>query len=151
MSQGKAMNKNKVGLLFLSIAAVIAILTALAHMSCIFLGESCYRSQLAPDVIIQSAVNGTLLAPVVTTLISSLYLLCAIYALSAANIIMKLPLLKTAIYSISILCILRGLATIPLSLTYPEMVTSFSIIAGAIWFISGILFFLGFRFRQALV
>ncbi len=145
------MNKNKVGLLFLSIAAVIAILTALAHMSCIFLGESCYRSQLAPDVIIQSAVNGTLLAPVVTTLISSLFLLCAIYALSAVNIIMKLPLLKTAIYSISILCILRGLATIPLSLIYPEMVTSFSIIAGAIWFISGALFFLGFRFRQALV
>ena len=69
MSQGKAMNKNKVGLLFLSIAAVIAILTALAHMSCIFLGESCYRSQLAPEVIIQSAVNGTLLAPVGTTLI----------------------------------------------------------------------------------
>ena len=151
MSNGKAMNKNKVGLLFLSIAAVIAILTALAHMSCIFLGESCYRSQLAPDVIIQSAVNGTLLAPVVTTLISSLFLLCAIYALSAANIIMKLPLLKTAIYSISILCILRGLATIPLSLTYPEMVTSFSIIAGLTWFISGVLFFLGFRFRQALV
>ena len=145
------MNKNKVGLLFLSIAAVIAILTALAHMSCIFLGESCYRSQLAPEVIIQSAVNGTLLAPVVTTFISSLFLVCAIYALSAANVIMKLPLLKTAIYSISILCILRGLATIPLSLTYPEMVTSFSIIAGLTWFISGVLFFLGFRFRQALV
>ena len=147
MSQGKAMNKNKVGLLFLSIAAVIAILTALAHMSCIFLGESCYRSQLAPEVFIQSAVNGTLLAPVGTTFISSLFLICAIYALSAANVIMKLPLLKTAIYSISILCILRGLATIPLSLTYPEMVTSFSIIAGAMWFISGVLFFLGFRFR----
>ena len=99
------MNKNKVGLLFLSIAAVIAILTALAQMSCIFLGESCYRSQLAPEVIIQSAVNGTLLAPVGTTFISLLFLLCAIYALSAANIIIKLPLLKTAIYSISILCI----------------------------------------------
>ena len=136
MSQGKAMNKNKVGLLFLSIAAVIAILTALAHMSCIFLGESCYRSQLAPEVIIQSAVNGTLLAPVGTTFISLLFLLCAIYALSAANIIIKLPLLKTAMYSISILCIFRGLATIPLSLTYPEMVSGFSIIAGATWFVS---------------
>ena len=77
MSQGKAMNKNKVGLLFLSIAAVIAILTALAHMSCIFLGESCYRSQLAPEVIIQSAVNGTLLAPVGTTFISiAVFTLC---------------------------------------------------------------------------
>ena len=141
------MNKNKVGQLFLSIVAGIAILTAIAHISCVFLGENCYRSQLAPEVIIQSAVNGTLLAPVGTTFISLLFLLCAIYALSAAKIIIKLPLLKTAIYSISILCILRGLATIPLSLTYPEMVSSFSIIAGALWFISGVLFFLGFRFR----
>ena len=145
------MNKNKVGLLFLSIVAGIAILTAIAHTSCVFLGENCYRSQLAPEVIIQSAVNGTLLAPVGTTFISTLFLVCAIYALSAANVIMKLPLLKTAIYSISILCILRGLATIPLSLTYPEMVSSFSIIAGATWFSSGVLFFLGFRFRQTLV
>ena len=145
------MNKNKVGLLFLSIVAGIAILTSIAHISCVFLGENCYRSQLAPEVIIQSAVNGTLLAPVGTTFISLLFLLCAIYALSAAKIIIKLPLLKTAIYSISILCILRGLATIPLSLTYPEMVSSFSIIAGALWLISGVLFFLGFRFRQTLV
>ena len=97
------MNKNKVGQLFLCIVAGIAILTAIAHISCVFLGENCYRSQLAPEVIIQSAVNGTLLAPVGTTFISLLFLLCAIYALSAANIIIKLPLLKTAINSISIL------------------------------------------------
>ena len=102
------MNRNKVGLIFLSIAAGIAIFTALAHMSCIFLGESCYRSQLAPEAIIQSAVNGSLLAPLGTIFVSSLFLLCAIYALSAANIIIKLPLLRTAIYSISTLCILRG-------------------------------------------
>jgi len=145
------MNKNKAGLLFLNIAAGIAIFTALAHMSCMFLGENCYRSQLAPEVIIQSAVNGSLLAPVATTFVSSLFLLCAVYALSAANIIIKLPLLKTAIYSISTLCILRGLATIPLWLAYPDMFSSFPIISGAIWFISGMLFLLGFRFRQAVV
>ena len=149
MSQVRVMNRNKVGLIFLSIAAGIAIFTALAHMSCIFLGESCYRSQLAPEAIIQSAVNGSLLAPLGTTFVSSLFLLCAIYALSAANIIIKLPLLRTAIYSISTLCILRGLATIPLWLAYPEMFSSFPIISGAIWFISGVLILLGFRFRQA--
>ena len=96
------MNKDKVGHLFLIIAAVIAIFTALAHMSCIFLGESCYRAQLAPELIIQSAANGSLLAPVTTTFVSSLFLLCAVYALSAAKVIMKLPPLKTAIYTISI-------------------------------------------------
>ena len=144
------MNRDKIGRLFLIIAAVIAIVTALAHLSCIYLGESCYRSQLAPEVIIQSAVNGTLLAPLATILVSSLFLLCASYALSAANMIMKLPLLKTAVYSISILCLFRGLATIPLWLAYPEMFGSFPTIAGVTWFISGVLFFLGIRFRQSL-
>ena len=141
------MNKNKVGLLFLIIAAGIATFTALAHMSCIFLGESCYRSQLAPEAIIQSAVDGTLLAPLGTTFVSSLFLLCAVYALSAADIIPKLPLVEVAIYSISALCILRGLATIPISLAYPEAVSRFVITSGAIWFISGVLFLVGFRFR----
>ena len=150
MCQDKTMNKDKIGHLFLIIAAAIAIFTALAHMSCIFLGESCYRAQLAPEVIIQSAANASLLAPLVTTFVSSLFLLCAIYALSAANMIMKLPLLKTAVYSISILCLFRGLATIPLWLAYPEMFGSFPTIAGVTWFISGVLFFLGIRFRQSL-
>ena len=94
-------------------------------MSCIFLGESCYRAQLAPEIIIQSAANGSLLAPVATTFVSSLFLLCAVYALSAAKMIMKLPLLKTAIYTISIVCILRGLAIIPLWLAYPECLVVF--------------------------
>lgn len=80
------MNKDKIGHLFLIIAAAIAIFTALAHMSCIFLGESCYRAQLAPEVIIQSAANASLLAPVATTFVSSLFLLCAVYALAAANL-----------------------------------------------------------------
>jgi len=75
-----------------------------------------------------------------------LFLLCAIYALSAANLIIKLPLLKTAMYSISILCIFRGLATITLSLTYPEMVSGFSILAGATWFFFWIIIFSRFSF-----
>lgn len=145
------MSKNNIGLLFLCIAASIATLTALAHMSCIFIGESCYRAQLAPEIIIRSAVNGTLLAPIGTTLVSSLFLLCAFYALSAANLIIKLPLLKTAIYTISTLCVFRGVATIPLLLTNPNMVSSFSIIAGVTWFVSGMLFWFGFRFRQAML
>ena len=151
MCQGKTMNKHKIGHLFLIIVAAIAIFTALAHMSCIFLGESCYRAQLAPEVIIQSAANASLLAPVAITIVSSLVLLCAVYALSAAKTIMKLLLLKTAIYTISIVCILRGLATIPLWLAYPKRFSSFPIIAGVKWFISGMLFLIGFRFRQAVV
>ena len=151
MCQGKYMCKNKIGVLFLCLTASIAVFTAVAHMSCIFIGESCYRSQLAPEPIIQSAIDGTLLAPLGTTFISFLFILCAAYALSAANLIIKLPLLKSAIYTISTLCLLRGLSTIPLSFIFPHMVSNFTITAGAIWFISGVLFLFGFRFRQAMV
>jgi hypothetical protein len=77
--------------------------------------------------------------------------LCAAYALSAAKIITRLPLLKAGIYTISALCIFRGISTVPLSLMYPDMVSSFSIIAGAVWFLSGLLYWVGFRLTAVMV
>ena len=145
------MHKNKIGVYFLVLTAGIAILTAFSHMSCIVIGESCYRAQLAPEPIIQSAMNGTMLAPVGTIFISILFILCAAYALSAAKLIVQLPLLKAGIYTISTLCLFRGIATIPLSLIFPDMVSNFSIFAGVVWFIAGLLFLFGFRFTNAVV
>tara|TARA_B100000768_G_C11069078_1_gene285785 strand:+ start:165 stop:656 length:492 start_codon:yes stop_codon:yes gene_type:complete len=108
MCQGDSVHKNKIGIYFLVITAGIAILTAFSHMSCIAIGESCYRAQLAPEPIIQSAINGTMLAPVGTIFISILFILCAAYALSAAKLIVQLPLLNMGIYTISALCLFRG-------------------------------------------
>lgn len=142
------MNNNAIGTVFLSVAASIAIFTALAHFSCIFIGEDCYRFQMAPEAIIQSAEMGTLLAPIGTIIVSLLFIICGSYALSAANVIVKLPLLNTAIYALSLLCILRGLATIPLLITFPKEAGTFAIAAGATWFITGLLFFVGFQLRQ---
>tara|TARA_B100000767_G_scaffold266335_1_gene283527 strand:+ start:482 stop:841 length:360 start_codon:yes stop_codon:yes gene_type:complete len=110
MCQGDSVHKNKIGIYFLVITAGIAILTAFSHMSCIAIGESCYRAQLAPEPIIQSAINGTMLAPVGTIFISILFILCAAYALSAAKLIVQLPLLNMGIYTISALCLFCGVA-----------------------------------------
>ena len=151
MCQGGSVHKNKIGIYFLVITAGIAILTAFSHMSCIAIGESCYRAQLAPEPIIQSAINGTMLAPVGTIFISILFILCAAYALSAAKLIVQLPLLNMGIYTISALCLFRGVATVPLSLMFPDMVSNFSIFAGAVWFVSGMLLLFGFRFINAVV
>ena len=151
MCQGGSVHKNKIGMYFLVIAAGIAILTAFSHMSCIAIGESCYRAQLAPEPIIQSAINGTMVAPVGTIFISILFILCAAYALSAAKLIAQLPLLNMGIYTISALCLFRGVATVPLSLMFPDMVSNFSFFAGAVWFVSGMLFLFGFRFINAVV
>ncbi|MEJ2612574.1 MAG: hypothetical protein P8179_21570 [Candidatus Thiodiazotropha sp.] len=136
---------NKKGIIALILVALIATFTALAHLSCILLGPSCYKAQLAPSEIVQSATDGTLLAPVSTVVISALFLLCAVFAVSGAGFIKKLPLLKPVLITISGLCLVRGVVTIPFSLLFPEMVSTFSIVAGFIWFLSGILYLYGFR------
>jgi hypothetical protein len=135
---------NKKGIIALILVALIATFTALAHLSCIFLGPSCYKAQLAPSEIIQSAIDGTFLAPVSTVVISALFLLCAVFAVSGAGFIKKLPLLKPVLITISGLCLVRGIVTIPFSFLFPEMVSTFSIVAGFIWFLSGILYLYGF-------
>ena len=106
------MNK-KYGTFLLFLVAIIAIGTAIAHMSCILLGPQCYAVQMAPPEIIQSAENGTLLAPLSTSFISLLFIIIALYSLSSAGVIKRLPVLSVGVYIISILCIIRGVATIP--------------------------------------
>ncbi|MGI0119618.1 hypothetical protein [Zooshikella sp. RANM57] len=134
---------NNKGVWALVIAAIITISTAVAHMSCIFLGPSCYSAQMAPQVVIQSAIDGTLIAPITTVFISILFITCGVFALSGAGILKKLPLLKLALASIATLCLLRGISTLPLSLLYPDKVSMFSISAGIVWFITGGLFMYG--------
>ncbi|SMF19825.1 hypothetical protein SAMN02745866_01223 [Alteromonadaceae bacterium Bs31] len=135
---------NSKGIIALSLGAAISAGTGIAHMSCIFLGPACYKAQLAPPVIVRSAVDGTLLAPVGTVLISSLFFACAIFAASGAGFIKKMPLLSLALLTIAILCVLRGLATIPSSYFFPEFVSTFSLLAGFIWFVTGCLYLYGF-------
>ncbi|EWH08387.1 hypothetical protein DS2_17637 [Catenovulum agarivorans DS-2] len=97
------MNNKYLALGMLITFALIAVFTAIAHMSCIYLGPSCYQAQMAPPDLIESAQNGTLLAPIATVIVSALFLICGLFALSAAQIITRLPFLTAASYSISAL------------------------------------------------
>ena len=130
----------------LVLGALIAIFTAIAHMSCIYFGPACFEAQMAPSEIVQSAIDGTWVAPVGTLLVSSIFLLCAAYALSAAKLLKTLPFLRLGMYVISLGCIFRGVATLPLSFAFPEMVSAFSIISGLVWLLSGFLFLFGYRY-----
>ena len=137
--------KNRYGVHLLILAALIAIFTALAHMSCIVLGPQCYAFQMAPPPVVESAKAGTLLAPIGTTIVSSIFVVFALYALSGASVIRRLPLLNIGIYTISGLCIVRGLLGIQLWVRHPELVNTFSSIANFVWFITGLLFLVGYR------
>lgn len=134
----------RLGMLALIVAALIAIAIAIAHLSCIFLGPACFEAQLAPAVLIESSANGTWLAPIATIIVSGLFILCALFALSGAGLIRKLPLTNMTLIVIAGLCLLRGIATVPLSSLFPEMVNTYSVIAGMVWFLTGVLFAYGY-------
>jgi hypothetical protein len=129
----------------LLIGSSIAFFTAIAHASCIFLGPACFKAQMAPPELVESAKQGTWLAPIATLVISGMFILCGLYALSGAKFIKKIPLTHLALVVISGLCIIRGLGTIPLSFIFPEMVSAFSILADVIWLVVGLLYAYGFK------
>lgn len=135
-SPGKAM---------LVMAAAIAIFTALAHSSCIFLGPECYAFQMAPESIVTSAREGTAFAAIATLVVSAIFVIWAAYALSGAGLILRLPLLPLGIYTISFLCIVRGLLGIQLWIRKPEVMSTFGNVSSWIWFATGLLFLVGYR------
>lgn len=135
----------KFGLGCLVVAAIIAIFTALAHLSCIYFGPACYSAQMAPPIIIKSAEAGTLLAPLGTILVSAIFVILGLYALSAAKIIAQLPLLKIGIYSIAFVCVVRGLLPILFWFAHPEKISQQVIYVGLIWLLTGLLYFFGYK------
>jgi len=95
--------KSKFGILLLVLAALIAMGTGAAHLSCIYFGPQCYAAQMAPEIIVESAVNGTYLAPIGTMFASSIFIVLGLYALAGAGftgkVLDKLPLVNYAMYT----------------------------------------------------
>ena len=129
----------------LLLAAIIAFATAIAHLSCIWLGEACYSAQMAPEVIIESAQQGTWLAPIGTVLAASIFVIIGLYNLSAAQILRPLPLYIFANYFIAAMCIIRGILPLQLWLRKPDRVSEDVLIAGIMWLIAGLLMLFGHR------
>lgn len=137
--------KQRIGYLFLVIAAFIAVSTAAAHMSCIYFGPECYAAQMAPPQIVESAKNGTYLAPIGTTFVSLIFVMLGLYALSGANVIRRLPLLKLGIYTIATLCIIRGILPLQLWARHPDRVNDVVFYTGIVWLATGLLYLFGYK------
>lgn len=134
----------RTGRICLIIVAIIAVATAIAHLSCIWLGPQCFEAQYAPKAIVESARQGTLLAPVGTIIVSLIFVFIGLYALSATRLIGKLPFLKTIIYVVATLCIIRGLLAIQLWIRIPERVDDINLSIAVVWLISGVFLSVGF-------
>jgi hypothetical protein len=126
---------------FLMAGGVIAAATAVWHLLCIIGGPSWYVFARAPQVIVDSAKQGTFLAPLGATVIASLMFACSVYSLSGAGLIRKIPLLMIALVSISLICLIRGLVTVPYLLS--SKLDTWELIASSGWFFVGVCFLMG--------
>lgn len=133
----------KFGIVALILAAVIAILTAIAHLSCIVLGPECYSIQMAPEPIVESAKTGTLLAPLGTVFVAFIFISFGLYALSAAKLFYPLPKVKLVVHVIGFACVIRGVLPIQLWLRKPEKITEPVLYVGIVWLVVGIFYLLG--------
>lgn len=129
----------------LIVFACMALATAAAHMSCLLLGVKCFKAQLAPPAIIESAQAGTWLAPVSTLLVSAIFVIMAAYALARAGVVRKLPCLTPAIYLIYLACIVRGVIGIQWVIRKHQQLDDYStiVLASVLWLIAGLLLMFG--------
>ncbi len=127
---------------FLISAGVIAFVSAIWHILCILGGATWFVFARAPQQVIDSAQQGTLLAPVSTVVIASLMFFCTVFSFSAAGLIRKIPLLKPALITIAALCTLRSLIAIP-TLVNSIGLDIWQIVASSVWLYVGFCFIVG--------
>jgi hypothetical protein len=123
----------------LTFTGIIAILAAVWHLLCILGGVNWFAFARAPAIIIQSAQQGTWLAPVATIIVAMLMATCGLYAFSGAGRIRKLPLLKTAMVIIATLSLIRAILALP-NLFFNEVLDLWQLIASAVWLFVGVSF-----------
>ncbi|MFA0016624.1 hypothetical protein AB4391_25370 [Vibrio lentus] len=123
-------------------SGAIASASAIWHLLCIWGGPSWFAFARAPQPIIDSAVQGTLLAPLSTVFVAGLMFACTLFSFSAVGLIRKMPLLKPALITISFLCTVRGLIAIPILIT-PTGLDTWELIASSVWLYVGLCFIAG--------
>nr|WP_315469337.1 hypothetical protein [uncultured Undibacterium sp.] len=131
--------------IWIYLAGIIAMIGVAIHIAAIFGGASWYAYFGAPSSVVQSARDGTWLAPVSALVIAGLMAICAAYAFSALDVIRRLPLLRTGLAGMAIVCLLRALVLWPLMINHPNLRNTFEIVAAIVWGIAGVGFVFGFR------
>lgn len=126
----------------LIVGGVVAGLAAIWHLLMIIGGPNWYAFARAPQYVVESAKEGTFIAPVGAVTIAILMFACAAYSFSGAGLIAKIPLLKSALATIAFICLVRGLYISPLFYAVKTLGT-WHLIASSVWFFVGVCFSFG--------
>lgn len=124
-------------------AAFFCTLAALAHLGCIAFGGDWYRFFGAGEQMARMAEQGLWYPTIVTSGLSVVLLIWALYGLSGAGVIKALPLTRLALVIISAIFLLRGVAFIGLMPMFPENSLTFWLVSSGICLLIGSLFALG--------
>lgn len=136
--------------IWIYLAGFIALTGVAIHIAAIFGGAAWYAYFGAPPSVVQSARDGTWLAPVSALVIAGLMAICAAYAFSALGVIRRLPLLRTGLAGMAVVCLLRALVLWPMMINHPNLRNTFEIVAAIVWGLAGVGFVFGFLGQQTL-
>lgn len=138
----------KTSTMWVTLAGIIALIGVAIHLGAIIGGVSWFIFFGAPRSVVQSARDGTWLAPVSSLVIAGLMAICAAYAFSALGKMRRLPLLRTGLVCMAGICLVRALILWPLMITHPELRNTFEIVASIVWGLAGVGFVFGFKLVQ---
>ncbi len=128
---------------YLVAAAICCSIAALAHLGCIVFGGDWYRFFGAGEQMALLAERGDPHPTIVTSVIVTVLLVWALYALSGAGVVRRLPLLRTALCVISAIFLLRGLAFVAIMPIFPENSLTFWFVSSTICLVIGLFYVTG--------
>lgn len=131
------------GALALVAAGTLTAIAALAHLACIVLGASAYRFMGAGERMARAVEAGSLKPNFITLAITSVLLVWAAYAFSAAGVIGELPLTSWVLGVVGLVFLVRALAFPLLRPVFPENTTRFWLISSGVCLLLGLLYAFG--------
>ncbi|MEM8511024.1 hypothetical protein RCH14_000315 [Massilia sp. MP_M2] len=136
----------------LQLGSVVILGAAILHVVAVFSGAGLIAALGAPPNIVESAMQGTWVAPVVISTIAMLLFLVGFAALSIAGNIRSLPLSRPLLYATSAVLMLRA-AALPVILavvpTATAQLSPFEVMIAILCFMLGSLFWTGLRRTRA--
>jgi hypothetical protein len=124
-------------------AGALSIAAALLHLGCIFGGAPWFRALGAGEEMARAAERGAMFPTVITLFITTLLLVWAAYAFSAAGLIVRLPLARTALVAITAVLLLRAGAYFIRSQWRPDLSPEFMLWSSLIVLVLGLCFAIG--------
>jgi len=124
-------------------AGVLSLIAAAIHVATILGGPDWYRFFGAGEEIATMAEQGSIYPAIITTGITLILVVWALYAFSGAGLIGRLPLLNIGLIVIAAIYTLRGVLPFPAMLFLPELINPFTIWSSLICCVYGVAYGMG--------